>query len=82
MRMLQELEIGTDELEAINLADLQGLYHADAAQKMAISRQTFGRILNTARSKLAMALLKGYAIRINSEASQEHIIQISKDSIQ
>ena len=61
---LEELSITMDELEAIRLADYQGFYHEDAARKMKISRQTFGRILNEARKKVAEGLLKGKALRI------------------
>ena len=61
---LEELSITIDELEAIRLADYQGLYHENAARKMKISRQTFGRILNGAHKKVAEGLLKGKALRI------------------
>jgi uncharacterized protein len=42
-----------DELEAIRLADLDGLYHEKASQRMNISRQTFGNILASAHRKMA-----------------------------
>lgn len=61
---LEELSITMDELEAIRLADYEGLYHEDAARKMEISRQTFGRILNEAHRKVAEGLLKGKALKI------------------
>ena len=61
---LEELSITMDELEAIRLADYEGLYHEDAARKMEISRQTFGRILNEAHKKVAEGLLKGKALKI------------------
>ena len=61
---LEELSITMDELEAIRLADYDGLYHEDAARKMEISRQTFGRILNEAHKKVAEGLLKGKALKI------------------
>jgi transposase-like protein len=53
-----------DEFEAIRLADLDGLYHDKAAERMKISRQTFGRIIGEARHKVAEALVKGLALRI------------------
>ncbi len=63
---LEEIELGLDEMEAMRLADLEGLYHGDAAIGMGISRQTFGRILAQARKKVARALLGGRALRIAS----------------
>ena len=53
-----------DEFEAIRLTDLEGLYQADAAEKMSISRQTLGRILESARKKIADALVNGKALLI------------------
>jgi len=64
LRELEEIVLGLDELEALRLADLEGLYQADAAEKMGISRQTIGNILNSAHRKLADALLNGKALRI------------------
>jgi uncharacterized protein len=53
-----------DEMEALRLADDMGLYHEDAAKQMEVSRQTFGNIIRSARSKVASALLHGKAIEI------------------
>jgi len=53
-----------DELEALRLADLEGLYQEEAAARMQISRQTFGNIVKTARRKVADALVNGKAIHI------------------
>jgi hypothetical protein len=47
-----------DELEALRLADLEGLYHQQAAERMGVSRATFGRILGSARRKVARALVE------------------------
>ena len=48
-----------DELEALRLADLEGLYQEGAADLMGVSRVTFGRILQQARTKVATALIEG-----------------------
>ena len=64
MRCLEEIALSMDEIEAIRLADLEGLYHADAALKMGVSRPTFGNIISRARAKVATALLQGKALRI------------------
>jgi len=63
---LEEIAITIDEIEAIRLADFEGLYHEDAARKMKISRQTFGRILNGAHRKVAECLIKGKALKIET----------------
>ena len=64
LRALEQNIITVDELEAMRLTDLDGLYQADAAEKMGVSRQTIGNILNSAHRKLADALLNGKALRI------------------
>ncbi|MEI6034355.1 MAG: DUF134 domain-containing protein [Verrucomicrobiae bacterium] len=64
LRDLEEILLAADELEAMRLADCKGLYHADAAKLMGISRQTFDRIIRRARGKAACALVKGLALRI------------------
>lgn len=63
-RELEELILGFDEAEALRLADLEGLYQEAAARSMGVSRQTFGRIVESARRKVADALLNGKALRI------------------
>ncbi|MBR9997691.1 MAG: DUF134 domain-containing protein [Cyclobacteriaceae bacterium] len=64
MRVLEEVVISLDEMEAIRLADHENFYQEEAARLMNISRQTFGRILESAHRKIAEALLQGKAIRI------------------
>lgn len=64
MSALQEIGLSLDEFEAVRLADLEGLYQEEAAQKMNISRQTFGNILTTAHRKIADALVNGKALKI------------------
>jgi uncharacterized protein len=64
LHMLQEVNLTLDELEAVRLADLQGLYQEDAAKSMDISRQTFGNIIGSAHTKIADALLNGKALKI------------------
>ncbi len=64
LAILQHITLTVDELEAIRLADLQGLYQQHAAEKMNVSRQTFGRILESAHKKIADALVNGKALSI------------------
>jgi len=61
---LDEVKLLVEEAEAIRLKDLEGLEQEECAQKMKISRTTFSRILDSARQKIADALLSGKAIRI------------------
>jgi predicted DNA-binding protein (UPF0251 family) len=61
---LEEVVLTVDEMEAIRLADLQGLYQEQAADQMNVSRQTFGRIVESARRKVAEMLVEGKALRI------------------
>lgn len=61
---LEEVVLSDDEFEAIRLADYEGLYQEAAAERMNVSRPTFGRILESARRKTADALLNGKALRI------------------
>jgi predicted DNA-binding protein (UPF0251 family) len=59
---LDSVEIGLDEVEALRLADREGLYQEAAAARMGISRPTFSRLIESARRKLAEALLEGKMI--------------------
>jgi len=61
---IESVTLSKDELEAIRLADLEGLYHEEAASRMEISRPTFGRILSNARKKLADAVINAKAIEL------------------
>jgi predicted DNA-binding protein (UPF0251 family) len=61
---LEEVVLAVDELEALRLADKEGMYQDQAAEQMKISRATFGRIAEQARRKVAEALVEGKALRI------------------
>jgi len=58
VRSLEIEELRLDELEAIRLADLEGLYQEAAAKRMGVSRPTFARILAKARSTVARVLIE------------------------
>ena len=64
VRSLRQVTLTVDEFEAIRLADLQRLHQEQAAQEMDVSRQTFGRIIEQARAKVAEALVEGKALKI------------------
>lgn len=67
MSELEEIRLEADEMESLRLADYEGLYHEQASKKMGVSRPTFGRILESARKKVASALVKGCALQIHEE---------------
>jgi uncharacterized protein len=77
VRELEDVALTLDEMEAVRLADLEGLYQEDAAVRMNVSRQTFANILTTAHRKIAEALILGKALRIeggNIEVSGEQFV--------
>ena len=68
VHMLEEVVLTLDELESLRLADLNGLYQEQAAEKMKISRPTFSRVIEQARRKVADALIHGKALRLEGGA--------------
>jgi predicted DNA-binding protein (UPF0251 family) len=64
LRDLRQVKLLPEELEALRLADLDGLTQAQAAQRMCVSRSTFQRILERAHRHVALALAEGLALRI------------------
>ena len=64
LQMLEEIALLPDELEALKLYEVDDLDQIKAAQRMKISQPTFARILESAQKKVAQALIKGKAIRI------------------
>ena len=61
---LAESELSMEEFEAIRLIDYEETPQEEAAKKMQISQPTLSRMLKSARKKIAHALVKGHAIRI------------------
>ncbi|MCK5378130.1 MAG: DUF134 domain-containing protein, partial [Acidobacteria bacterium] len=61
----REVELSLDEIEALRLADLEAIYHEEAARAMGVSRSTYGRVLESARHKVALALWGGVALVID-----------------
>lgn len=68
---LAQVHMSLEEFEAVRLADLETLDQIQAARRMGISRQTFGRALAAARRKVAAALVLGHALRIETDAAGE-----------
>lgn len=67
-KQLELLVLTLDEVEAIRLTGLDGLYQEAAAERMGVSRRTFGRILESANRKVAAALVQGKALKIEGGA--------------
>jgi len=64
MRELSEVNLGKDEFEAIRLVDFENLSQGEAGVKMNVSQPTLSRILESARRKIADAIVNGKAIKI------------------
>ena len=64
---LEEIVLLPDELEALKLHEVDGLEQIKSAEKMKISQPTFARLLSRAHQKVAKAIIKGRAIRIEKD---------------
>jgi predicted DNA-binding protein (UPF0251 family) len=64
MHQLEEVVLTKEEMEAIKLKDFDGLEQTEASEKMHTSQSTFQRILASARVKIAEALVRGEALKI------------------
>jgi predicted DNA-binding protein (UPF0251 family) len=64
LTQLEEVNLSIEELEALRLVDLEGMYQEDAAREMGVSRQTVQRMITEARAKVIEALVAGKALRI------------------
>lgn len=56
-----------EELESILLSDLEGLYQAEAAKLMRISRATYARLVFSARRKIAESLYRGHPVVVSGK---------------
>ena len=67
---LRQVLLLAEELEALRLADVEGLSQSQAAEQMGISRSTFQRMLERARRQVAYALVEGLALSVQNQAAQ------------
>jgi len=67
MRMLDEVELTTEEVEALRLKNIEGLEQIECAKKMNTSQSTLQRILTSAYKKISQAIIEGKAIKIIQE---------------
>jgi predicted DNA-binding protein (UPF0251 family) len=61
---LRQVLLLPEELEALHLADLEGLSQVEAAARMGVSRSTFQRILARGHRQVALALVEGCALKV------------------
>ncbi|MBQ9972113.1 MAG: DUF134 domain-containing protein [Firmicutes bacterium] len=61
---VQFITLAVDEYETLRLIDKEGLSQEECGQEMQVARTTVQQIYNTARAKVAEALVEGLAIRI------------------
>ncbi len=66
-KKLEEVILFEDEAEALRLADYEGLYQQECADKMQISRTTFVRLIENARKKVSDAILHQKKLKIEGE---------------
>jgi len=59
----KSIDLFYEEYEALKLADYDLLKHNEAAELMGVSRPTFARIYESARRKIAMALVEAKEIK-------------------
>ena len=71
---LQPIELKIDEYEAIRLKDYHNIQQKKAAQLMHISQPTFHRILQSARKKIATAIIEGKKIKITGDEQMKETI--------
>ena len=64
MTELEETILNVEEYEAVRLIDLENTEQNKAAAQMNISQPTLSRLLKSGRKKLAEAIVKGKAIKI------------------
>jgi len=64
MRMLDEIELTAEEVEALRLKNIKELDQIECAKKMNTSQSTFQRILTSAYKKISQAIINGKAIKI------------------
>ena len=72
---LERVQLFEDEMEALRLADYEGLYQQKCADKMGISRTTFSRLIVSAHKKIADALLHTKALNIKIVVSPKESIK-------
>lgn len=71
LKEMEMVQLAHDELDALHLCDGQGKTQEEAGGCMGVSRGTVQRLLATARSKVAEALVGQKALAINAPPGTE-----------
>ena len=77
----ETLLLPQDELEALYLADVQGLYHEECAKKLGVSRPTFAKLIKSARRKCAEMLLFHKRIQVIELAQAFTLVYPTDDRV-
>ena len=72
---IEEMLIKVEEFEAMRLKDVEELNQEECAERMQVSRQTFQNIIDSARKKIAIALIEGKAINISGGNYTRNVCQ-------
>ena len=67
---LRQVVLIPEELEALRLADLEGLSQEEGAILMGISRSSFQRTIDRAHRQVALALVEGQALCLESNLNE------------
>ncbi len=65
-----EIVLSFEEFEAIRLIDFEGMGQSEASAHMGISRQTFGRVLRSARFTVSKSLVEGFQLKVTGGCYQ------------
>jgi uncharacterized protein len=77
----ESITLLAEEVEALYLMDLLELYQEEAALKMEVSRPTFARIIKSARHKVALALLGGHTLHLESHKERYVVAACSESEV-
>ena len=75
----ESITLLAEEVEALYLMDLLELYQEEAALKMEVSRPTFARIIKSARHKVALAILGGQTLHLESSKERYVVVLCSEN---
>jgi len=67
LRSIEVSTLSSDEVEVLRLIDVEGLDQAGAAERIGVSRITIQRIYQSARRKVADAIIFGKAIKLERQ---------------
>jgi predicted DNA-binding protein (UPF0251 family) len=72
---IEDIIIKVEEIEAMRLKDIEELNQEECAERMHVSRQTFQNIIDSARKKIATAIIEGKAINISGGNYTRNVCQ-------